>query len=99
MKFICTQENILKGLSHVAPVAGKNTQLPILKYVLLQVKNHVLHLTATDLEIGIHAIIGGKMVMEGSCVVPARPLMDYIQQLPRANSVTLELKENVCVVS
>lgn len=99
MKFICTQNNLTKGLSQTVPLAGKNVHLPILKYILLQCKNHVLHLTATDLEIGIHAIIGGKMAEEGSCTIPARPFLDYIQQLPTAHAITIEYKNNICFLS
>lgn len=99
MKFTCTQHNLMKGLSQVVPVTSRNTQLPILKYALLQAKDHILHITGTDLEIGIHAIIGGKMLEEGSCVVPARQFLDYIQELPSNQAIILEYKNNICFIT
>lgn len=90
MKFICTQENLLKGLNRVTPVAGRNRQLPILSHVLIQLKDGVMHLTSTDLELGVHTIVVGKVEVEGSATVPARKLTDYVQQLPAANPLTVE---------
>ncbi len=89
MEFTCTQENLLQGLSQVVPVAGRNTQLPVLQHVLLQAKNSVLHLTTTDLEVGVHTTVGGKVGGEGSFTVLARSFLEYIQQLPTANPIHL----------
>lgn len=94
MKFICTQENLVRGISKVAPLAGRNTQLPILNNILLQLRDGVLHATCTDLEVGIHITAPGKVEKEGGCTVPARKFMEYIQQLPPTNPLTLELKKN-----
>lgn len=94
MRFICTQENLLEGLSSVAPIAGRNKQLPVLNHLLCQIKDGVLHLTATDLEIGIRTTVAGKMEEEGSCTVPARKLLDYVQQLPATNPLQLQRNEN-----
>lgn len=99
MKFICTQENLLRALTYVAPIAGRNSQLPILQYVLLQARDNTLYLTTTDLEVGIHTIIGGKMEKEGSCAVPARRVLEYIQQLPRTNPLTLEIKPQGLIIT
>jgi len=92
MKFICTQENLVKGLSRVTPVAGRNRQLPVLEHVLLRLQDGVLHLTCTDLELGVHTVVLGKVEGEGGCTVVARTLVEYVQQLPPAQPVTLELK-------
>jgi len=83
----------MRGVSKAAPIAGRNSQLPILQNILLRVENNTLSLITTDLEIGIMAIIGGKMEQEGSCVIPARRFMEYIQQLPKTSPIMLEKKE------
>jgi len=90
MEFTCTQENLLQGLSQVVPVAGRNAQLPILQNILLQVREGVLHLTGTDLEVGVHGMVGGKASSEGSCAVSARQLFEYVQQLPTAHPIKLK---------
>lgn len=99
MKFTCTQENLLRGISQVAPIAGRNSQLPVLQHVYLQVAENVLHLTTTDLEVGIHTVIGGKMEEEGGCTIPARSFLEYVGQLPKTNPITLESKKGGLVVS
>jgi len=89
MKFICTQENLVKGLSRVAPIAGRNTQLPILEHVLISLTAGVMHLTSTDLEIGVKTTVLGKVEKEGACTTLARPLLEYVQQLPNQHPLTL----------
>jgi DNA polymerase III subunit beta len=93
MRFICTQNNLLKGLSRVSPLAGRNPQLPVLQHVLLDVREGVLHLTCTDLEIGARVMVGGKADSDGSCTVLARQLLDYVQQLPATDPITIESKK------
>src|SRR5688572_15039848 len=89
MKFVCTHENLVKGLSRVAPVAGRNVQLPILEHVRISLENGVMRLISTDLELGVQATVLGKVEKEGVCTVVARPLMEYVQQLPSKNPLTL----------
>lgn len=85
----CTKENLTKGLLVVSGIAGRNTQLPILQHILLKSKGGVLHLTSTDLEVGVHTVVGGKTTGEGSITVPAKSFLAYIQQLPSGNPITL----------
>jgi len=81
MKFICTQENLKKGLGVVSSLAGKNQTLPILKNVLLEVKNNILILSTTNLEMGVKSIVRGKSDGEGSLSVPAKLLYDFIANI------------------
>ncbi len=99
MKFTCTQENLLQGLSQTAPVAGRNSQLPILQYILIQAQQNTLILTSTNLEIGIRTVVGGKMAVEGSCAISAKKLLEYVQQLPRTGPIILEKKGTVVTIS
>lgn len=99
MKFTCTQENLLRGIANAAPVAGRNSQLPILQYVLMRVEKNTLTITGTDLEVGIRTIIGGKMEVEGSCALPAKRFFEYVQQLPKGSAIVIEKKDNMVVVS
>ncbi|MDP3997233.1 MAG: DNA polymerase III subunit beta [Candidatus Andersenbacteria bacterium] len=98
MKFICTKDNLLHGLGRVVPVAGRNKQLPVLSQVLLQLKEGLLNLISTDLEIGVHSTVPGKVEGEGGCAVAARKLFDYVQQLPAINPIVMELKGNLLQV-
>lgn len=93
MKFICTQENLNKGLTLVNHVASKNTTLPILNNVLLKIEDGTLKLSTTNLEIGMNCIIRGKVESEGEFTVQAKLLADYVNLLPK-EQVELELVDN-----
>lgn len=99
MHFVCTQENLLRGLAQVTPLAGRNAQLPVLQNILLGVREGMLHLTCTDLEVGAHTLVGGKVEREGSCAVAARRFWDYVQQLPSTHPITLNQEKEQLVVS
>jgi DNA polymerase-3 subunit beta len=99
MHFICTQENLLKGVSAVSPLAGRNIQLPALQNVLLEVKEGVLHLTCTDLEVGAHVTVAGKMEEVGGCTVMARQLLEFIQQLPVSNPIKIKKEKNNLIIT
>lgn len=89
----CTKDNLMQGLTRVTAVAGRNTQLPILSHVLLQSRNGSLHLTATDLEVGVHTLIGGRADGEGAVTIPARGFFSYIGQLPPGNPITVRITD------
>ena len=83
----------------MVPIAGRNAQLPVLQHVLLQARGSTLHLTTTDLEVGIQVVVGGKVEGDSIMTVPARGFLDYIAQLPSANPITIERKKTGLFVS
>ena len=99
MRFIVTQNNILDGVSRVSALAGRNPQLPILQNILMEVREGVLHLTCTDLEVGAHVLVAGKAEKNGSCAVSARQLLEYIQQLPSSDPIIFDNKKEGLKVS
>ncbi len=83
MNISCTQENLQQGLSIVSHIANKNTNLPILSNILIKVESKEIIFSTTNLEIGVKAIIRGKIEQEGELCVDAKLLTDYIQLLPK----------------
>jgi DNA polymerase III subunit beta len=53
MKFSVTKEKLLEGLQQVQNVVSTRTTLPILSNVLLQADGNEIHLTTTDLDVGV----------------------------------------------
>jgi DNA polymerase III subunit beta len=94
MNLSCTQENLYKGLSIVGRTVSVDSALPVLSNVLLKAEKGRLQLSATNLEIGITAVIGAKVEEEGAFTVPARLLTDYVSSLPHG-TVDVQLKKNV----
>lgn len=91
MKFTCTKENLLNGLSAVSPITGKQVHLPILNNVLLQAERTQLRAVGTNLEMAITATIRGKVEEEGSFTVPAKTLAEYVGLLPNESHIECEL--------
>lgn len=91
MKCACTQENLSHGLSVVGHIASKNTTLPILNNILLRAENGLLHLSATNLEIGITKRIRGKIEKEGSITIPSKVFSEYVALL---DDTTVNLEQD-----
>ena len=98
MKFVCTQENLYKGLNLVSHLSNRSVSLPILNNVLLRVESGNLVISATNLEIGIITEVRGKSEKEGSFTVDAKVISDYIGMLPK-EKITLELKNDQLAIS
>ena len=81
MKFTTLVETIRKAVNSAEKITGKNLTLPILSNILLKTNKNKLHLSATDLEIGIELIITGKIEKEGKFVIPAKTFSDFLNNL------------------
>lgn len=93
MKLISLQKNLKTALHNVSHVAQKNTNLPILNNILISVKDGVIKLIGTNLEIGITTILRGKIEAEGSFTVDARIFSEYVNLLPN-EKVEISVKGN-----
>ena len=69
----------------VSNVAGRSATLPILNNVLIKAGGGEIKLSTTNLEIGMSAVIRGKVEKEGEFTVQARLLADYASLLPKEN--------------
>ncbi len=93
MKIICIQENLLKALSAVNHIATKNSTLPILNNVNIHAEERGIQFSTTNLEIGVHYWIRGKIETKGAFTVNAKLLSDYVSLLPKEN-IEIELSDN-----
>lgn len=82
MKFSCLQENLAKGLSVVSRAVAARSTLPVLGNVLVATDAGRIKLSATNLELGITAWIGGKVEEDGATTVPAKTFVDLVNTLP-----------------
>src|SRR5207247_9454075 len=82
MKFSVTKENLLEGLQQVQNVVSTRTTLPILSNVLLQANGSEVHLTTTDLDVGVRGSCEAQVEKAGATTVPARRLFTTVRELP-----------------
>ena len=97
MKFACTQENILQGLSIVGHIAGKSAHLPILENVHIKCTQSGIELSTTNLEMAISSKVRGRVEKEGEFTIPAKLLFDYISLLP-IGKIDMELVDDTLIV-
>jgi DNA polymerase III subunit beta len=81
MKVSVLQENLAKGLSIVNRAIPSRPTLPILGNVMISTDEQRLRLSATNLELGITCWIGAKVNEDGATTVPARTLLDLVNNL------------------
>jgi len=91
MKLSCAQSKLNKGLTLAGRLVGTRTTLPILNNILLEASKGRLIITSTDLEIGITAIIGAKIIKEGKITIPSRLLCDFVA-VSNDKKINLSLK-------
>jgi DNA polymerase III subunit beta len=89
MQLQVTQENLSRALGAVSKVASSRNALPILSNVLLKTVDGRLHVSATNLDIGITQFTGAKITEDGAITVPARLMNDFVSSLPQG-TITLE---------
>jgi len=84
VKLVILKNNLKSGLDIVGRAIGSNLNLPVLGSVLIKTSGNQIQLSATNLELAITKTVFGKVVEEGSLVIPYNTLSSVV------NNVTSE---------
>jgi DNA polymerase-3 subunit beta len=89
MKFICTQQNLVKGVTTAEKIISRNFTLPILQNVLIKCEPQMgfVVFTSTDLEMGLEMHVPAKVEEGGAVTVPVKLLSGLVRTLPQENIV------------
>jgi DNA polymerase-3 subunit beta len=98
MKFSVVRETLLKPLQLVAGVVERKQTMPVLANVLLEVKDNILTLTGSDLEVELVGHITLDECQEGRITVPARKLMDICKSLPDSAVIEFSVDDTRAVI-
>ncbi len=99
MQFTIQREALLKPLQRVQGALERRQTLPILSHVLVVVKNQLLSLTGTDLEIEMIARVPLlQNAVAGTATIPGKKLIDICKALPEQAQISFEMTENKVVV-
>jgi DNA polymerase-3 subunit beta len=93
MEFTVSKADLVRELNLSQGVVEKKTTIPILSNVLVEAAGDRIHLTATDLELGIRSSCPARVKKPGAGTIPAKRLLDYVRLLPDAD-VDVKLQEN-----
>ncbi len=97
MHVILTTETFKERLELVAKMSMKHVTLPVLQCVLLEVKDGVMSLKATNLELGIEATLEASIEEEGVVAIPAQTLLQTVS-LHKDPKITLRVEGESLVV-
>ena len=87
-------EELIEPLQTVIGVVEKKQTLPILSHVLIQLKDKVLTLTTTDMELEISASNEIKSETEVTFTIYAKDLIDIVRKLPEKTKIKFKIEEN-----
>ncbi|WP_028865002.1 DNA polymerase III subunit beta [Psychromonas aquimarina] len=95
MQFSISREAFLRPLQLVVgSVAGGRPALPIMGNILIEVKDNLLSLTGTDLEVELIAQVTLEQPsQDGVITVPARKLLDICRGLADPCEITFQVKD------
>jgi len=93
MEFTVSRADLVRELNLSQGVVEKKTTIPILSNVLVEAEGDRIHLTATDLELGIRCSCAARVKKSGAGTIPARRLLDYVRLLPDSD-VQVKIQEN-----
>lgn len=88
------REALLKPLSSVSGIVERRHTLPILTNLLLEAKQNMLTLTATDLEMQISLSLVAEPSADIATTVSARKMLDICRSLPDQSQITLEITDS-----
>jgi len=100
MKFEILTEKLSSAISLADRITGKNLSLPILSYVLLDFKNNLLTINATNLDLGIIIKVPVKGSGQVKIAIPGKILGNLLSSLLNEKNIFLEVDGlNLKVVS
>ncbi len=82
MNFSVSKKDFFEALQKVIGVVPQKTTISILTCILMDLRNGILHLTGTDLEISITTTLSVNSEEEGSVAIPAKILLEIVRELP-----------------
>ena len=94
MKFSVSSADLLKGILTIQKAIPARTTEAILEDYLFVLKDNVLELTASDMEITLKTELEVNMEEAGRIAVPARQMTDLLKELPDQPLTISTLGEN-----
>jgi len=98
MKLTVLQENLYPALRTALKAISSRPPLPILNSFLLKAEKKEISIAATDLYLGMTALIAGVVEQTGRALVPAKLFTESVRSLP-VGKLELELNDNTLHVS
>jgi len=99
MKIECVKENIQRALLSAERATGKKLPLVIRGKILIEAKNKILSIRATNLDLGVEIIVPAKIHKEGRILVAGGLMGAHIGNLFAQSIVTIENTNNNVLIT
>jgi DNA polymerase-3 subunit beta len=93
MEIKAKRGDLLATLYWTQSIVERRNTMPILANVLIESQKNDVHVTATDLEVGIRGRVDGEVLREGTVTVNAKKLYEIVREVPN-EQVQLKRLEN-----
>tara|TARA_Y100000768_G_scaffold310739_1_gene245230 strand:+ start:611 stop:1723 length:1113 start_codon:yes stop_codon:yes gene_type:complete len=91
MKFSINQKDLQESLGFCQNVIERRSTLPILSNVLIEAKNKILRITATDLDmIFVHNISNVEIIEEGETTTNSSIMHDIVRKFASGKKINIE---------
>lgn len=94
MELKITKDKLKEILQIVNNICSQKTDLSILNYFYLEAKNNEICILATDLELNYQTKFPGRVIKEGSVLIPAKQFEKIIDNFFE-DEINLKVKDNV----
>lgn len=82
MQFRCSAKELISGLDIITHAVARRSTLPILGNVLLSVRDGMLTMITTDLEVGMQHYMPVNEILPGAISVPFQAFRRFLESLP-----------------
>jgi len=93
MEIKAKRGDLLATLYWTQSIVERRNTMPILANVLIEAQKGEIHLTATDLEVGVRGQVEGEVVKEGTVTIGAKKLYEIVREVA-SDQVQLKRQEN-----
>jgi len=93
MEIKAKRGELLATLYWTQSIVERRNTMPILANVLIEAKKGSIHLTATDLEVGVRGQVDGEVAKEGTVTVNAKKLYEIVREVSQ-DQVQLKRLDN-----
>jgi DNA polymerase-3 subunit beta len=98
MNFVVLKNNLKEGLSIISGALKENSNLPVLRNVLIETHNGKIRLSSTDLEIAITHFASAKILETGATTIPFGVLSHIVNNL-LFERINIELIKTAVLIS
>jgi len=95
MQFEIKKQILLKAISDVNGAVEKRNTIPILQNIKIEVKNDIVILSATDMDVVINTSFESDMKNGGVTTVPAQMFFDIVRKIPEGSILIKQDKPSI----